>query len=334
MDDLLGLSKPAEKIIEVVSAGIGTLYRPRAMRKEADAKAYEILKIGEANRKNALEERKAEAQMLMLTDQAMTPEMLALAERAKQRLLHREVKRQANLEAIADYALAHAPLEVPETDVNPQWRDRFFQHAEDVSLEELQEIWGKILSKEVSKPGTFSLRTLEILSNLSATEAQLFERFSRLLVFGRFALKILVPINPHTLDFDFETDIVQSDGDLNFEHIIQLQHANLIHAADLSLPIQLDQRSEAERVGILRFNDIWLRLRHQTATVLNFGAYRTTQAGEELLKLIPPRPNKKYLTALKTHIKPQGVTLDYGVAITPAGGLIGNFREIEELPEE
>ena len=34
--------KPLEKLIEVVSNGIGILYRPRKIRKEADAQAYAI----------------------------------------------------------------------------------------------------------------------------------------------------------------------------------------------------------------------------------------------------------------------------------------------------
>ena len=34
--------KPLEKLIEVVSNGIGTLYRPRKIRKEAEAQAYAI----------------------------------------------------------------------------------------------------------------------------------------------------------------------------------------------------------------------------------------------------------------------------------------------------
>jgi uncharacterized membrane protein YqiK len=40
--------KPIEKLIETISNGIGTLYRPRAIRKEAEAKAYETKAVGEA----------------------------------------------------------------------------------------------------------------------------------------------------------------------------------------------------------------------------------------------------------------------------------------------
>ena len=48
--------KPLEKLIEVVSNGIGTLYRPRKIRKEADAQAYAI---------KVLENAKAIARLLL-----------------------------------------------------------------------------------------------------------------------------------------------------------------------------------------------------------------------------------------------------------------------------
>lgn len=46
--DLAGLSQPATKLIEVVSAAIGTLHRPRAIQAEAVAKAFELKTLGEA----------------------------------------------------------------------------------------------------------------------------------------------------------------------------------------------------------------------------------------------------------------------------------------------
>ena len=49
--------KPIEKLIDVISKGIGTIYKPRAIRKEAEAKAYEI-EIIERAKANALSEGK------------------------------------------------------------------------------------------------------------------------------------------------------------------------------------------------------------------------------------------------------------------------------------
>ena len=47
--DLIGLSQPLTKLVEVVSSGLGTLYRPREMRSVADAKAYEIKALARAD---------------------------------------------------------------------------------------------------------------------------------------------------------------------------------------------------------------------------------------------------------------------------------------------
>ena len=56
--------KPFEKLIEVVSNGIGTLYRPRAIRQEADAKAYEIKVIEKAKNEAIAEGKLIEAENL------------------------------------------------------------------------------------------------------------------------------------------------------------------------------------------------------------------------------------------------------------------------------
>ena len=45
--DLLGLAKPVEKLEEIVSNAIGTLYEPRKVRKLADAEAYRLKKLTE-----------------------------------------------------------------------------------------------------------------------------------------------------------------------------------------------------------------------------------------------------------------------------------------------
>ena len=48
IESLSGITAPVIKLIEVVNDGIGTLYAPRRIRKEADARAYEIVTIEKA----------------------------------------------------------------------------------------------------------------------------------------------------------------------------------------------------------------------------------------------------------------------------------------------
>src|SRR5262245_50108275 len=73
----------------------------------------------------------------------------------------------------------------PETDapseIDDDWLNFFARLAEDKSSEELQQLFGKILSGEVRRPGSFSLRTLQIMATISKADA---ERVSRLLSYA------------------------------------------------------------------------------------------------------------------------------------------------------
>lgn len=44
----LVFGKPVEKLLELIGSAIGTVYKPKAIRNEADAKAYEIRVIENA----------------------------------------------------------------------------------------------------------------------------------------------------------------------------------------------------------------------------------------------------------------------------------------------
>ena len=62
------------------------------------------------------------------------------------------------------------PAEKPE----PEWVSRFFDIAAGITTEQLQYLWGRILAGEIKQPGSFSLRTLDVLRNLSRKEAESF----------------------------------------------------------------------------------------------------------------------------------------------------------------
>lgn len=54
------------------------------------------------------------------------------------------------------------------------WFVRFFEASGNVSDKTMQELWAKILSGEIAQPSTYSLRTIDILKNISKTDAELF----------------------------------------------------------------------------------------------------------------------------------------------------------------
>jgi hypothetical protein len=70
----------------------------------------------------------------------------------------------------------------------------------DVSADDLKILWGKILSGEFNSPGTFSLRTLDILKNMTSHEAHIFHSFSKATVktsYGTYKFCVLINDDLH-----------------------------------------------------------------------------------------------------------------------------------------
>lgn len=170
MQDLIGLSGAAKEIISAISRGIGTLYRPRAIRNEADAEAY-ALKV----------RAKAEAEANVVTIDTYARE---LEWRAVGRFKETLIKKQLNLDSIVDDAIEEAnrlqgdsaQVESAQT-LEPEWVERFIGYAEGISTKQLQQIWSKILARQAISGEAVSLNTLDVARNITRDDADIFERF-------------------------------------------------------------------------------------------------------------------------------------------------------------
>lgn len=115
------------------------------------------------------------------------PELAALA---IARSIDDQIDRQENLTAIVRLASAQiadeiAPDEVPASEqISEDWRRKFTSFAEDVSDQQMQTVWARILAGEFRQPGTFSFRTLRLVSELSPTIAATFESVSDQIING------------------------------------------------------------------------------------------------------------------------------------------------------
>lgn len=152
--DTKGLSKPATKLIESVSKGIGKLFEPTAIIRKAKAKADAalILAQGEAERREFLI-------------------------RAADRMAFIESRRQEVIESIIGQATQLLPVAVSEEPVSEDWMVQFFECAKDVGDQEMQALWAKILAGEVTSPGKYSRRTLEVLKTLDRQDAVTFTHY-------------------------------------------------------------------------------------------------------------------------------------------------------------
>lgn len=177
---------PIEKLIDAVTGAIGKAYQPRHIRKMADAKAYEISRISEELRNNS------DLPIVYSGGEANidTSDFNGILERTGFRLAYQELLKQENIETILDRAYEELEGKVltSEEPISKDWMNRFVAHAGEISDKDMQIIWGKVLAGEVVAPKTFSLRTLETLTNMSPDEANLFARIVQFVVQGSFLL--------------------------------------------------------------------------------------------------------------------------------------------------
>jgi hypothetical protein len=177
MNDLIGVGRAVEKFLELVQSSIGTLYRPRAIRKEgqaqAEADAYRLAMLAEVQKR---------------ANRTVSDPDRDLAERALARLRHQEIFKQSNIETIVD---ATTKLLEGEHDVRDNidrdWLHYFFESCSIVSDKNVQELWSKILARKVTSESRIPRKIIDCLRWLDASLGQQFlELAPRLYLFEGF----------------------------------------------------------------------------------------------------------------------------------------------------
>ena len=258
---------------------IEKLFGPKWTRKQADANAYADEKKLETIRNNP------DMEIIYVGDKMhareRTPE--ALAHRAEQRTLAESIRQEDNLEKVLDVAANEMSQmkNVSDEPVDEDWLIRLFHIAKDVSSEDMQFVWGKILAGEIEKPGRFSYRTLECVRNLSQREAQLFQKvlpFSR-----RSSSGAIIPYN---------SELLKSYG-IRYIDILNLDEIGLLQFKT-GLTLNCDVREKPAVV----FNDDYIMVVFSTdGKVHKFSMPIITfsSSGNELANILKSEVNKEYL---------------------------------------
>ena len=274
------LVSPTMKLMDMIGGAIGTAYKPRHKRKMADATAYEIEVIGDAMRKAA--------DLPIVYDQngvAINSEDFArLMQRAGTRLALQETIKQHNIESVVDnaYEILEKEERCSAEPVEQGWINRFFDSVADISDEDLQQLWGKVLAGEIMHPKTYSLRTLEKLKNLSKYEAELFNKISPYIV--NMEGSLFVTSN---------TELLKKHG-ITYGEIMQLDECGLMNSAGL---VSLNPKvSGSQHVAIYNSSKIALicGLDSNIITV-SIGEFGLTRAGKELFQLLDVTPNDEFI---------------------------------------
>ena len=101
-------------------------------------------------------------------------ELSELIQRAELRSAVEQIIEQANLETIILNALSRLDDDANPQDMDRDWVKNHFEKCRQISDDEMQEWWAKILAGEANNPGSYSKRAVNILGDLERTEAQAF----------------------------------------------------------------------------------------------------------------------------------------------------------------
>lgn len=246
-----GLAKPANTLIEKVSSAVGGIFEP-----------WQIKRVAKAEAEASLIKAKSK---LEITD---------LHRRAVNRFVEEEANRQENMEEITKKSIPYLNESSNPSNMDNDWITNFFDKSRIVSDEQMQTIWASVLAGEANGPGSFSRRTVNLLSDLDKRDAELFQTLCR---FG-WTVGGFTP-----LIFDSEAHIYNNLG-INFNSLSHLDSLGLI---------QFNSLSGFRRVGLPKKfisaygqQSLALEMINDKENELSIGLVLLSQAGQELAQVI------------------------------------------------
>lgn len=341
--------KVLTRLLDLLASGIGEVARPWQIRRveaaNAESRTRERLLLEQAEQDIAeiragrkrvdssgkLITRRTKRPLLLegpkatkvVSEGDSTPVLQDFAEVARDAALAQDMQRGVNLKRVALFAEEEAeeldrqagetrPSETPPKRVDADWFAKWRSGAQDVSREEMQRLWAKLLAGEVSNPGAYSLHTVDFLSRMSSADASLLARVAPFVTVSG-----IVRLND---------DFFASKG-IRFYEFIYLEDIGIINGTGGMFQSTLDvSEQDGRNISILVCN--------KTALVFDFGeppmslpklpfkVFTTTGIGRELLSLASFPADEDYLKL----IADQGI--GHGAHVVQRGMLHPNGRQI------
>ena len=204
--------------------------------KLANAKAHEIETVGEAIKKEKFLPLVYNSEDGTVSiDISDTKQLM---QRSELRLRYSQIQKEHNIESV----IGKTALELEGKDANiaeevdKDWLNRYFSIVEDISDEDMQNLWAKILAGEILQPKTNSLRLLDFLKNTSRDE---FNTILKLMPFisGGIIFQELDILKKYDIPYGLilkfdELGILNSDGFTNLNVKLEASQKDQIIEAD------------------------------------------------------------------------------------------------------
>ncbi len=276
------------KLVETICNATGLTAHGR--KKMADAEAYaEIRKV----------ETEAKAELLRLKGQDEVANYIEA----------RETRKLNNVKSVLEKATSHFTEgeKVSDEPVNADWTNRFIGIVEDISDETLQDIWGRILAGEVKQPNSYSLRTLDLLRNITKEEAELFVKASK-----------------YYIDGDY---ICTEEFALTLNETLLLCETGLINSEELTMNWTVNPNS---RLNINIDRQTMLALHNDKPKTIrcNPSIRKLSKAGIEIMSLIERKNRTEFYQTIAGFFKSKGISHVYRHEIVEHTGTRYRYKTV------
>ncbi|PZX59147.1 uncharacterized protein DUF2806 [Algoriphagus ratkowskyi] len=243
-------------------------------------------------------------------------------DRASQKFASKVIKEQLNLDEIGMQAANNLKNEKYKEnkeenvkEIDDDWLNEFENSAKLKSSNEMKMIFGKILSGEIKNPGSFSVRTIQLLSQLDNQAAILFQKLCSQSISMLIGGSHLIDARVASLDGNPSSNSLRTYG-LSFDNLnVLLEYGLIISDYNSWLnysPCIINENmsvSAAICFGKYRYG-LMPTDREKYDKNVKLNGVALTKAGKELLTIIPLKEedSSKYKSAFeeflaKKHLK-------------------------------
>lgn len=341
------MKSPGEELLmklwdTLVEKGIGGLLEPwqtlRVGRAAADVRAYELVKLAEAER-DATEIRSGKLEPSQSSYLISSPIQKgeSVSEQEHQRLALNIATRSAVADALrkevnvakavihAENDLRDDPTPPSDKAIDPDWLYRWRDYVGSISSDDLQALWGKVLAGELKTPGNYSFRLLDFLRNLTVEEARLVEAIAP------FAIKDFIV---REKDVAKPGSALLNEG-ITFATLLRLQSLGIVSGVDsVGLVKTLSSRVQEKFLELLPCHDKGLLISAEDPKrQFRLEVFVLTELGQQVLRLSKFKANEENLRDVGNRILAMGFDVHL-VDCSSVDGKTYQFTNAQSLGQE
>lgn len=203
-------------------------------------------------------------------------------------------------------------------EISDDWLNAFESQAVNMSSEQMQRLFGKMLAGEIHRPSTFSIRTVKLMGLMDIDVAQKFRKFCSMVCSYHGGPDNLIA-DGHAISLGWKTKTALHDFGLNNFDVGELEEYGLISSATPILStyypsIYRDDDSTSLKLPLNYNNDRYILIPERPLSIDDGKSYQAlgiplSRVGRELFGIVDIEENIDYTKALTAFFKDAGFDL-------------------------